>query len=343
VGGGGAGSSKNRRQPTRLLLTFLVVLLGSGMLIASSVYTWSMHEDKSRLAKANRHLAHQLQEAEDELKRLQELNSNLSSGAGTPLSDAPPVPLPPAPPGPEPQERDTRIIQRNSPEEAELRSRAGLGPADFGGVGLSREGWTADNPDIAGVLERGSTGTLWYVGRDEAWYIIDRTSHQRLLHAASLFVGSEGGKRSAAGEAAARLAQAASADAVNTLDHLARSLHALAAAHAQGLGVPDEPMLGAVRDVLVRLVCNPLVRRVCSTRYGIGISAAAVLVSNPDAQLSVFDDSRAPYTSVTQVPAPPLPLPSPLSPASRPPFDLARGARGQNTEHRCTGKHIQPR
>ena len=303
VSAGGADRSTSKRPPTRLLLTFVLVLLGSGVLISSSVYTWSIHEDKSRLAKANHNLAHRLQEAEDELKKLQELHRQLSSGAEPPLSDS--LLPPPAPtPGPEPQERDTRIIQRNSPEEAELRSRAGLGPADIRGMGLSREGWTADNPEISGVLEKGATGTLWYVGRDEGWYVIDRTSHQRLLHAARLFVDSEEGKRSAAGEAAARLAQEASADAVNTGDHLSRSLHALAAAHAEGLGVPDEPLLGVSRDVLVRLVCSPLVRRVCSTRYGVGISAGAVLISNPDAELWVFDDSRAPYTSVTQVPPP---------------------------------------
>jgi hypothetical protein len=169
------------------------------------------------------------------------------------------------------------------------------------------------------VLEKGATGTLWYVGRDEGWYVIDRTSHQRLLHAARLFVDSEEGKRSAAGEAAARLAQEASADAVNTDDHLSRSLHALAAAHAEGLGVPDEPLHGVARDVLVRLVCSPLVRRVCSTRYGVGISAGAVLISNPDAELWVFDDSRAPYTSVPQGPPPaPLTRPPPPPPPTPP-------------------------
>ena len=100
-------------------------------------------------------------------------------------------------------------------------------------------------------------GKLWYVGRDEAWYIVDRVSHQRLLHAAALFLGPNEGKAGgraggvrAGGEAegvaagAANVVELATNDAVNTLDHIARALHDLAAQHARGMGIADESLQG---------------------------------------------------------------------------------------------------
>ena len=136
------------------------------VLISSSIYTWYIHEDKGRLAKANRQLTRRLHETESELKRLQDLNPDSTPPNIQPDNGTPPVspPLPSAPSGPEPQERDTRIIQIDSPEEPELKRRKDIGQGDLGGAGLSREGWTADNPEIAGVLEKGATGQLWYVG-----------------------------------------------------------------------------------------------------------------------------------------------------------------------------------
>lgn len=64
----------------------------------------------------------------------------------------------------------------------------------------------------------------------------------------------------------AGVADKASADAVNTLDHIARELHQLAALHAEGLGIPDEPFQGGVRDTVVRLLASPLVTHVCASR-----------------------------------------------------------------------------
>ena len=70
-------------------------------------------------------------------------------------------------------------------------------------MGLSEEGWTADNPLIGGALHKGALGKLWYVGRDESWYVVDARSHQRLLHSAALFVASDEGSHTSAGNAAA--------------------------------------------------------------------------------------------------------------------------------------------
>lgn len=71
------------------------------------------------------------------------------------------------------------------------------------GVGLSEEGWTADNPLIGGAAHKAALGKLWYAGRDESWYIVDARSHRRLLHSASLFVASDEGSHTPAGKAAA--------------------------------------------------------------------------------------------------------------------------------------------
>lgn len=71
------------------------------------------------------------------------------------------------------------------------------------GVGLSEEGWTADNPLIGDASHKAALGKLWYAGRDESWYIVDARSHRRLLHSASLFVASDEGSRTSAGKAAA--------------------------------------------------------------------------------------------------------------------------------------------
>ena len=62
------------------------------------------------------------------------------------------------------------------------------------------------------------------------------------------------------------MAEKASSDAINTLDHLGRALHKLAADHAQGLGIPDEFLQGGVRDMVVRLLASPLLDSVCATR-----------------------------------------------------------------------------
>ena len=56
-GGGGGGRSKSKRKTKSLFLTFVLVLVGSGVLMSLSIYAWYMHEDKSRIAKANRKLA----------------------------------------------------------------------------------------------------------------------------------------------------------------------------------------------------------------------------------------------------------------------------------------------
>ena len=69
---------------------------------------------------------------------------------------------------------------------------------------MDEQGWTADNPRIGGAMHEGHVGQLWYIGREESWYIVDAKSHQRLLHAAKLFVASDEGSNTAAGSAAAR-------------------------------------------------------------------------------------------------------------------------------------------
>ena len=69
-------------------------------------------------------------------------------------------------------------------------------------MGLDEQGWTADNPRISGAMHTGNVGQLWYIGRDESWYIVDAKSHQRLLHAAKLFVASDEGSNTAVGTAA---------------------------------------------------------------------------------------------------------------------------------------------
>ena len=62
------------------------------------------------------------------------------------------------------------------------------------------------------------------------------------------------------------MAEKAASDAINTLDHVGRTLHKLAADHAQGLGIPDEFLQGGVRDVAVRLLASPILVSVCATR-----------------------------------------------------------------------------
>ena len=296
-----------RRQHSSLVFTFVLVLVASCLLVAWSLYAWHMHEDKQRLEQSNRRLALRLKEAEDDIRKLQELTLKLNAHPPPAPHDADAAkPLPPAPPGPEPQQPDTQILRGERPGD-----RGGAHAGE--GAGLTRQGWTADNPDIAGVRESGAVGKLWYVGRDEAWYIVDRVSHQRLLHAAALFLGPSEGKAGgraggvrAGGEAegvaagAANVVELATNDAVNTLDHIARALHDLAAQHARGMGIADESLQGGVRDVVARVVVSPLVRTVCSVRYGIGLAAASALLLNPEADVVVFDSERQAHHAATQ-------------------------------------------
>ena len=70
------------------------------------------------------------------------------------------------------------------------------------------------------------------------------------------------------------MAEKSTSDAINTLDHVARELHQLAAQQAEGLGIPDEPLQGAVRDSLVRLLASPLVASVCVNRSVLPLAVA---------------------------------------------------------------------
>ena len=291
-----------KRRPYSMILLFVIVFVGSGVLLSLSTYTWYVHEDKGRLVLANRHLAQRLRDAETAIQLLKsdlralELNRDLLINAAK---------LAPAPPGPEPQERDTRTVSQETAGGERVRA-LGLKSRNVGalaGVGLYTEGWTADNADIVGVHQDGGTGRLWYVGRDESWYVVSRTSHQRLQANILLFLASHEASNSIVGAAAARVLALSKQDAVNTLDHVLREVHSLANAHASasGVGIGDDGFSGGVQDVLVRTFSSPLLRHVCSTRYGIGLSAAAALITNPDIHLRVWEDSEGiGYAEVTR-------------------------------------------
>ena len=247
-----------KRRPYSMILMFVIVFVGSGVLLSLSTYTWYVHEDKGRLVQANRQLAQRLRDAETAIQLLKsdlralKLNRDLLINAAK---------LAPAPPGPEPQERDTRLMSQETAVGERVRA-LGLKSRNVGaleGVGLSTEGWTADNADIVGVHQDGRTGRLWYVGRDESWYVVSRTSHQRLQANILLFLASQEASNSVVGAAAARVLALSKQDAVNTLDHVLREVHSLAIAHASGVGIGDDGFSGGVhgfsggvQDMLVR-------------------------------------------------------------------------------------------
>ena len=105
-----------RRQHSSLVFTFVLVLVASCLLVAWSLYAWHMHEDKQRLEQSNRRLALRLQEAEDDIRKLQELTLKLNAHPPPAPHDADAAkPLPPAPPGPEPQQPDTQILRGEGP------------------------------------------------------------------------------------------------------------------------------------------------------------------------------------------------------------------------------------